>query len=141
MISRARHFLSLPAPEKRAYLLTAWWLIVVRAMLKLMDFEQITTFVSRRRVQKREIPAVSLPRLSAIIQNAGTRLPSTCLSRSLAGAVVLARFGYRSAIKIGVSTGQDFHAHAWLESDGAPITEPDVPASRWKPLTRLTIGS
>lgn len=141
MISRARHFLSLPAPDKRAYLLTTWWLIVVRAMFTLMDFEQITTFVSGRRVQKRKTPTLSLARLSEIIQNAGTRLPSTCLSRSLAGALVLARFGYRSAIQIGVSTEQDFHAHAWLESDGAPITEPDIPASRWKPLTRLTIDS
>jgi Transglutaminase-like superfamily len=141
VISRARHFLSLPAPDKRAYLLLTWWLIVIRAMFKLMDFQQITTFVSRRRVQKRKTPTLSLARLSQIIQNAGTRLPSTCLSRSLAGALVLARFGYRSAVQIGVSTDQDFHAHAWLESDGASITEPDVPPSRWKPLTRLTINS
>jgi hypothetical protein len=141
VIARARHFLSLPAAEKRAYLLTTWWLISIHAMFKMMSFEQISNFVSRQTVADRDASPLSLTRLSEIIQNAGNRLPSTCLSRSLAGAIVLARFGYASAVQIGVSTEQDFHAHAWLESGGASITEPDVPASRWKPLTRLTIGS
>lgn len=141
MIARARHFLSLPATEQRAYLLTTWWLICIRAMFKMMSFEQISKFVSRQRVADPKALPLSISRLSEIIQNAGYRLPSTCLSRSLAGAIVLARFGYSSAVQIGVSTEQDFHAHAWLESGGTSITEPDVPASRWKPLTRLTIGS
>jgi hypothetical protein len=141
VIPRARHFLSLPAAEKRAYRLMAWWLIVILAMFKLMSFEQITKLASRQTVKDHEAPPLTLTRLSQIIQNAGNRLPSTCLSRSLAGAIVLARFGYASVVQIGVSTEQDFQAHAWLESGGASITEPDVPASRWKPLTRLTIGS
>ncbi len=141
MIARARHFLSLPAAEQRAYWLIAWWLLAVRAMFAIMSFAQITKFVSRQKVQSGQAHPLSLTRLAEIIQNAGTRVPSTCLSRSLAGAVVLARFGYHSQIQIGVSTEADFQAHAWLEADGTAITEPDIPGARWKPLTRLTVGS
>lgn len=141
MIARARHFLSLSTAERRAYLLTAVWLIAIRAMFKMMSFEQITKFVSRQTVSGSQAHPLSLTRLAEIIQNAGTRVPSTCLSRSLAGAVVLARFGYQSQIQIGVSTEADFQAHAWLEADGTAITEQDIPDARWKPLTRLTVGS
>lgn len=141
MIASARHFLSLPEVERRAYVLTAWWLIAMRAMFKMMSFEQIAKFVSRQTVKSSQAHPLSLTRLAEIIQNAGTRVPSTCLSRSLAGAVVLARFGYHSQIQIGVSTEADFQAHAWLEADGTAITEPDIPGPRWKPLTRLTVGS
>lgn len=138
MISRVRHFLSLPVAEQRAYLWTAWWLFSIRVMFKLMSFDQISKYVSRRTIRDSSAKAPSLARLAAIIRNAGTRIPSTCLSRSLAGALVLARFGYGSELRIGVSTGQDFHAHAWLECEGTAITEPDLAVNE---LTTLTIGS
>ena len=109
-------------------------------MLKWMNFEQIRKFIARRSVAKGQ-SGPNLDRLTAIIRNAGTRLPGTCLSRSLAGAMVLARFGHPSEVLIGVSMDQDFQAHAWLECAGAPITERDIAAVRWKQLTRVTIGS
>jgi hypothetical protein len=141
VIRRARHFLSLAADEQRAYLMIVWWLFVIRLTLNLTDFEQLKKFVSRQTVRRASAPSLSLTRLAAIIQNAGRRVPSTCLSRSLAGAIVLARFGYPSKIQIGVATDQDFQAHAWLESGGMVITEPEIAAARWTPLTRLTVGS
>jgi hypothetical protein len=141
VIARTRHFLSLPADEQCAYLLMTWWLVVIRLTLKVKNFEQIKKFVSRQTVRTGQTSSLTVTRLAQIIQNASTRVSSTCLSRSLAGAVVLARFGYRSEIHIGVSTGQDFQAHAWLELDGTAITEPDIPAAHWQTLTRLTVGS
>jgi hypothetical protein len=140
VIIRLRHFFSLPAAERRAYLMMAGWLVGIRLMLKITTFEQITNFVSRRPIATANARVVSLARLAAIIQSSGARLPGTCLSRSLAGAVILARFGYPSQVQIGVSTDKDFAAHAWLECGGTPITEPYVDASRWKELTRVTVG-
>jgi len=138
VIARARHFLSLPAADHRAYFWTACWLLSIRMMFKLMSFDQISMFVSRRTVRRSSAQAPSLARLAAIIRNVGEHMPSTCLSRSLAGALVLARFGHKSELRIGVSTAQDFHAHAWLECEGIAITEPDLALNE---LTTLTIGS
>jgi len=119
----------------------AWWLLVTHLMLRVKDFEQLRDFVSHQTVSKVDAQSVSLARLSQIVRNAGARFPGTCLTRSLAGALLLARFGYCSEIRIGVSTDQDFQAHAWLESDGTAITEPEVPAAGWRPLTCLKVGS
>lgn len=141
MIRRTRHFLSLAGAEQRAYWMMAWWLFVIRVALKIQDFEQLKKFLSRQTVKGSGARSLSLTRLAQIIQNAGTRVSSTCLSRSVAGAVVLARFGYASEIQIGVSTDQDFQAHAWLESEGTAITEPEIPAAHWQPLTTLKVGS
>jgi hypothetical protein len=121
--------------------MTACWLIAIRMMFKMMSFERLTGFVARRKIKDARARAISLARLAAIIQNAAKRVPGTCLSRSLAGAIVLARFGYDSQVQIGVSAEKGFEAHAWLESGGTPITEPDIPASRWKELTRITVSS
>ena len=141
MIARTRHFLSLPAIEQRAYLWMTWWLVVIRLTLKVKDFDQIRKFVSRQTVRSGQASSISLDRLTQIIRNSGARVSSTCLSRSLAGAVMLSRFGYPCEIQIGVSIDQDFQAHAWLESNGTAITEPAIPAARWQPLIRLTVGS
>lgn len=141
MLRSAQRFLSLPGAEQRAYVTAAWWLLVIRLMFKTMSFAQITRFIARRAVRRVSPPPLELPRLAAIVQNAGARIPSTCLSRSLAGALVLARFGYPSEVLIGVSTDQDFQAHAWLESEGTPITEKDPAAAQWNQLTRVTVGS
>jgi hypothetical protein len=141
VIARAKHFLSLPVSEQRAYAMTTWWLIAIRMMFKLMTFEQIGKFISRRKVNRSSSQTPTLARLAEIIENAGRRIPSTCLSRSLAGALVLARFGHPSDVLIGVSTEKDFQAHAWLESHGTAITERDVAAVQWNQLTRVSLGS
>jgi hypothetical protein len=62
---------------------------------------------------------------------------STCLARALAGTVLLHRHGRPAELTLAVANpGEGLTAHAWLESDGAPISGFPVPAT-WQPLVRF----
>lgn len=53
---------------------------------------------------------------------AGRAVPaSNCLSEALTAWVLLSRGGYDPLLRIGVSTGEKFTAHAWVESDGVIV--------------------
>ena len=60
------------------------------------------------------------------IAETGRRMPwrSVCLPDALAGAMMLARRGYRGNIHLGVGWKGDgaMHAHAWLEAGGETLT-------------------
>ena len=131
-------FLRQPSIEQHAYVAAVCWLAIIGAMLRVCSFQQILTFVSRRRVRRPTRRRLPLLRLQAIIQKAGARVPSTCLSRSLAGAAILARFGYASDVLVGVSSASEFRAHAWIECEGVLIGEASV--EHWTELTRLSVG-
>jgi hypothetical protein len=47
-----------------------------------------------------------------------------CLMRSLVLTDLLARRRIGSTLVIGVTSGEDFSAHAWVEKDGAPLFNP-----------------
>lgn len=49
---------------------------------------------------------------------------SRCLMRSLVLTSLLARRGVDVRLVIGVATGPDFQAHAWVESDGIALLSP-----------------
>jgi hypothetical protein len=49
---------------------------------------------------------------------------SRCLVRSLVLVGLLARRGIASTLVIGVKSGPDFAAHAWVETDGRPVLQP-----------------
>jgi hypothetical protein len=62
---------------------------------------------------------------------------STCLSRALVGAVLLQRQRRPAELTLAVATpGEGLKAHAWLESNGAPISGFPVPPT-WQPLVRF----
>jgi Transglutaminase-like superfamily len=46
---------------------------------------------------------------------------SRCLLRSLVLMALLARRGVTSSLVIGVKTGGQFEAHAWIEREGRPL--------------------
>lgn len=57
------------------------------------------------------------------VDRAGRRIPGgTCLARSLALTRMLRSRGVAAEMKIGVKTADGFHAHAWVEVAGVPIT-------------------
>jgi hypothetical protein len=57
------------------------------------------------------------------IDRAGRHLPGgSCLARSLALTRMLRTRGVAAETKIGVKTANGFHAHAWVEVAGVPIT-------------------
>jgi Transglutaminase-like superfamily len=47
-----------------------------------------------------------------------------CLIQSLVLTRMLARRSLESAIVIGVQTGEEFSAHAWVEYEGLPVLPP-----------------
>ena len=56
------------------------------------------------------------------VDRAGRYVPGgTCLTKSLALAWLLRRNGVAATVRIGVSTGEGFAAHAWVECDGAAL--------------------
>jgi hypothetical protein len=73
-------------------------------------------------------PITSLPdtsqrqlRCAATVADAWPLGTGPCLRRSLVAGHLLRR-RHRTALRIGVGgTGDDIHAHAWLEVDGRPI--------------------
>ena len=60
------------------------------------------------------------------------RLPATCLHRALAGYAALREAGEDARFVIGVRRdGSEVLAHAWIESAGHPVGEPDDPRDRF----------
>lgn len=66
----------------------------------------------------------------------------TCAVRALVGERVLRRHGYPSQFKVGVTGGDDFQAHAWVEDETGVLigesettyqTLPDLDSSRVRP--------
>ncbi|MGH2951269.1 MAG: lasso peptide biosynthesis B2 protein [Solirubrobacterales bacterium] len=51
-------------------------------------------------------------------------LDDRCLTRSLVLTALLARRGVASRLVIGVSPGEEFGAHAWVELGGRPLLDP-----------------
>jgi hypothetical protein len=47
---------------------------------------------------------------------------ATCLATSIALAWILRRRGVDVVVKIGTRTEAEFSAHAWIESNGLPLT-------------------
>ena len=58
------------------------------------------------------------------IQVVSRRVPrASCLTQALAAQMILARYGYNSQLRVGVTreSPDGFRAHAWVESDGKII--------------------
>lgn len=66
-------------------------------------------------------------RLARATSRTITKLPfdSRCLMRSLVVTALLARRGAAGTLVIGVSPGEEFGAHAWVELGGRPLLPPD----------------
>lgn len=67
------------------------------------------------------------------------RLPwrATCLTRALAGRMMLARRGARSTIVFGVAAeGETVAAHAWLMTEGGAVCGGRI-APRFRPLAAI----
>jgi len=62
---------------------------------------------------------------------------STCLSTSLALTWMLRGRGVPAAVRIGVKTAGHFDAHAWVESGGVALNDPERPAERYAAFESL----
>lgn len=95
------------------------WVIVPAMQIALwtLPFRIVHRFVDARRVRSRERAPAEIVAASI---DAVPR--ASCLARVLAGALLLARHGHASTLRLGVTrSGATLDAHAWLESGGRPI--------------------
>jgi transglutaminase superfamily protein len=67
-----------------------------------------------------------IARLARAVRRTLRLLPTDtrCLSQSLVLTALLARRGIPSTLVIGVSPGESFGAHAWVENHGVPLSPP-----------------
>jgi hypothetical protein len=84
--------------------------------------ERWAPIVDRTRRRPRPSPAA----VSEAVARVASFLPGRmrCLEQAVAVYFLLRRFGYRPALRIGV-TPFGFRAHAWVEVDGHPLREND----------------
>lgn len=128
-MGRITKFLRLPGKD-RALLIQAFCLILgIRLALKAMRFvtlrAALVKLASVGRASRRQMPAHEDEQQRTVwaVRTAARALPaiSTCLTNALAAHVLLARRGYVSNLRIGVTRDEkgEFTAHAWLEQEGA----------------------
>jgi hypothetical protein len=67
-------------------------------------------------------------------------LGATCLPRSIAIARVVARYGPRTDIVLGVTKIDEFEAHAWVEAGGRRIDPSDYPDGVYQSAGRFTLS-
>jgi hypothetical protein len=85
--------------------------------------------------------AVGVNRIPALVHSVAAHLPwtSSCLTRSLAAARLIAGSGGRAVVVLGVRTsGGRLAAHSWIEVDGQPF-EPAADAD-WREVARWAVA-
>lgn len=119
----------------------AWWLLlIIDIALRTQPFQRVQDWSEsypRMRVISKEQAEAVIRRTSDFVDRAARRhlYPMTCLRRSLALYWLLSRQGVIPDLRFGVRRDQsELHAHAWLEYEGQPIGEKDVPTSQYVPL-------
>lgn len=128
-MGRITKFLHLPGRD-RALLLQAFCLILgIRLALKAVRFATLRSALARLASSvpesRRSTPATEDEQQRTVwaVRTAARACPaiSTCLTNALAAHVLLARRGYVSNLRIGVTRDEkgEFTAHAWLEQEGA----------------------
>ena len=122
------------SPGERRLLFDAWLrFFAVELALRTHAFPRVA-----RRLEQ-VVAAATTPdveRLGHLVEVAARVVPFrvTCLSQALVLGWLLARAGMPVRLRFGVTrAGDDFQAHAWLESEGRPIFGLDAGAP-WVPL-------
>jgi hypothetical protein len=126
---RVARFLLLPTRDQALLARTTLLLAAIRVSLWVMPFSRVQRMVARSARPQHGTPAGDdARRISWAIHLAGRGLSiDNCLSRALAGQVLLTRAGHDAVVRIGVA--RDAHgslvAHAWVESAGNVVIGDD----------------
>jgi Transglutaminase-like superfamily len=118
-------FLKLNRYEKIIYIKSLFLLGTIRIMLWILPFQIIKIMIKHLIIipEKNNVHKISRKKLLAAVDFMSNYIPkATCLTRTLAAQILLARYHYKSNTIIGVSKNDgEFEAHAWLESDNQII--------------------
>jgi hypothetical protein len=111
-----------PAVKGRLALEILGAYVDVRRSLRRADFQSVVESI-RNANGATGTEAVDPRRLGRAVTRTLRLLPtdSRCLMQSLVLTELLARRGIRSTLVIGVASGPEFAAHAWVESSGRPL--------------------
>jgi hypothetical protein len=119
--------MALPWQEKWLYLSAALWLLVVKAGLYLLPFDQMRRWVvgfgqsngKLTNAQEMQTIIQAIERISQFLSS----LRINCLPQALVGYMLLCRKGFDVQLKIGVlkNPSDQLIAHAWLEYQGQVI--------------------
>lgn len=123
-----RRWLSLTREERQLAIFSAAYvgaaavgvrLFGVRRALKWAD----RPIAARRADHKASELAEYAASLAMAVERAGRYVPGgTCLAQALALTRILRTRGVAAETRIGVTTADGFHAHAWVEVEGVPLT-------------------
>jgi Transglutaminase-like superfamily len=117
-------FLLLKPTERRLLLRTALLLWAARLGLWLLPLPTLRRLLTKLRGQEPVLAEGNSKNIEAItwaIAVAGLYVPAaTCLTRALAGQILLAQYGEPAFLRIGVAKNEagKLQAHAWVESRG-----------------------
>jgi len=117
-LRRLIRFVHLPGAQKMQLLRAAWLLAAAAAGVRLLPFRLWRGWLGSRAgisVSAEQVREATW----AIVAVAPAIPEATCLAQALAAAWWLHDLGYGSELRLGVArAGEEFRAHAWLESGG-----------------------
>ena len=141
---RARKFLLLPLKEKLLLFKATLLVLTSRVALALLPFQIVRRFLSRlsRAREAVQYQPSDVDKIVWATTAAVRRLPGfgTCLTQALTAYVLLARIGFETDMRIGVTRDHKgkFVAHAWLQQgDRIVIGELGEELDRYTPLPAL----
>jgi Transglutaminase-like superfamily len=122
-MKRFARFCRLSGPERTLLVQAAFLLALIRLALRVLPFATVRNLLDRlARTRSGLDDHASHDRIIWAVETAGRQFPGigTCLTQALTTQVILARRGYSSNLRIGVTrdSAGKFIAHAWLEKDG-----------------------
>ena len=126
-MERLRRFRSLPAEDRRRFLVALPVVAAVRAALWVLPFGKLRSMIarpSRRKPGWLTRSSEEADRIAWSVESAARFVPkATCLTQALAGEILLRRAGYPAEVRIGVAKDPagKLEAHAWVESGGRVV--------------------
>ena len=141
---RARKFLFLSFNEKLLLFKATVLVFTSRVALALLPFQIVRRFLSRvaRASHPRQYQQSDVDKIVWATAAAVRRLPGfgTCLTQAMTAYVLLARIGFETDLRIGVTRNDEgkFVAHAWLQKgDRILIGELGEDLDRYTPFPAL----
>lgn len=136
-------FAALSPAERRLFMGAAGLLTAVRVGLWVLPFRWVHKAVGAigSPPRSRDDARPTAERIVWAVEAAARRVPrTTCLVRALAAQALLARRGYTSQLRLGVTRGSNeaFEAHAWIEQDGRVLLGGPV-EPRYVPMPALDL--
>jgi hypothetical protein len=126
-MDRIRRFVLLSREEKNLLIRAAWLLWICRLGLWLLPFKVLRRHLAkaeRRSASKLKGGTLEINKIIWAVAVASRYVPvATCLTRALAGEVLLKQHRAPARLRIGVMKNQRgaFQAHAWIESQGQVV--------------------